>query len=777
MDVVEIFGQRLGKVEGTLNAKIESLKEHVNAGVTKSANNVVVTREAKIEAPKPLVFKGVHDAEEVENFFRHLENYFRHDKVRDDEAKINIAFKAEFKRQFFPNNVLYEARRKLRELKQTGSIHQAIVEAESLMDLRHDKLDKGNVKESKVNNVKGRGDRGKGKEIQQQYSKTQDPKKSSGHQGYGEKKAQAEKKGCYICGGPHDFRNYPDLKSLSAMVHERKEQPQGESLGTAQLGMIRLCGAVTKQAIQPTENGNQYVDLTINNKSARAMVDTGATHNFVTEAGAKRLELKLAPTNSHVKTVNSKLCRLSRGSRRGADIHGNHCKSRGRQEFSRDSAAVEKLLEKNKDVMPDELPKHLPPRREVDHKIELKPGAKPPTFALYHMEPPDLEDLKKQLKELLDVGHIHPSKAPFGAPVLFQKKKDGLLHLCIDYRALNKVIVKNEYPITLIDDFFDTLGQANGYSAKATPLTELIKKNKPWVWMEHCQNAFEGLKAAVIEEPVLALPDFAKTFEVHADASDFAIEGVLMLDKHPIAFESRNLNETERRYTVQEKEMTAIVHCSYMETLSARVEKKLTPKQDTWQDFLAEFDYTLEYKPCKGNVVADALSRKVELAAITSARWDIWEAIKEGMQLDLAAKQLIELANKVKTRQFWIEDGLLFTTGRRVYVPKFGDIRRRIIRESHDTMWAGHPGQRRIRALDKVEQQQPGGLLEPLPIVEHPWESVTNCRASMGERDYGLYQFPTEVRQLWLQNNFRLFNNLRLLNNLMLLNITPTTLG
>ncbi|XP_070031861.1 uncharacterized protein [Nicotiana tomentosiformis] len=252
-----------------MKAKIESLEENVSAGVTEAASNVVVTREAKIEAPKPPVFKGVRDAQEVENFLWHLENYFKHGKVKDDEAMINTAFKVEFKRQFFPNNVLYEARRKLRELKQTGSIRvyvkefttlmlqipnltnddllfhfmdglqnwakqelqrrqvanidQAIVETESLMDFRHDKHDKGKVKESKFNNVKGGGDRGKGKEIQQQYYKAQDSKKLSGRQGYAEKKAQAEKKGYYICGGPHSFRNCPDLKSLSAMVRERKE--------------------------------------------------------------------------------------------------------------------------------------------------------------------------------------------------------------------------------------------------------------------------------------------------------------------------------------------------------------------------------------------------------------------------------------------------------------------------------------------------------------------------------------------------------------------------
>lgn len=76
------------------------------------------------------------------------------------------------------------------------------------------------------------------------------------------------------------------------------------------------------------------------------------------------------------------------------------------------------------------------------------------------MAPPELEELRKQLTELLEAGHIRPSKAPFGAPVLFQKKKEGKLRLCIDYRALNKVTVKNKYLIPLIADLFDRLGQA-----------------------------------------------------------------------------------------------------------------------------------------------------------------------------------------------------------------------------------------------------------------------------------------------------------------------------
>ncbi|KAG8391561.1 hypothetical protein BUALT_Bualt01G0200400 [Buddleja alternifolia] len=94
-------------------------------------------------------------------------------------------------------------------------------------------------------------------------------------------------------------------------------------------------------------------------------------------------------------------------------------------------------------------------------------------------------------------------------------------------------------------------------------------------------------------------------------------------------------------------------------------QKKLSPKQARWQDFLAEFDYVLEYKPGKANVVADALSRKAELAAISLAKGNVHEKIKEGLEHDPMAQELMRLAKEGKTRQFWVEDGLLYTKGRR----------------------------------------------------------------------------------------------------------------
>ena len=82
----------------------------------------------------------------------------------------------------------------------------------------------------------------------------------------------------------------------------------------------------------------------------------------------------------------------------------------------------------------------------------------------YRMAPAELSELKEQLHELLDKGFIRPSTSPWGAPVLFVKKKDGSLRLCIDYRQLNKVTIKNKYPLPRIDDLFDQLQGAQYFS-------------------------------------------------------------------------------------------------------------------------------------------------------------------------------------------------------------------------------------------------------------------------------------------------------------------------
>ncbi|KAJ4728107.1 Retrotransposon protein, putative, Ty3-gypsy subclass [Melia azedarach] len=667
--------------------------------------------------------------------------------------------------------------------------------------------------------------------------------------------------------------------------------------------------------------GDEFIDrmlpFTFTNDGCMEFNDAGKLHKVPIE-------------RIHVGTKVLSALQVSKGVKRGEETYLTMVKEDGISPSSHNiPKEVQSILQQFSDVMPPELPKKLPPRREVDHAIELEPGAKPPAIGAYRMAPPELEELRRQLRELLDAGFVRPSKAPFGAPVLFQRKHDGSLRMCIDYRALNKVTIKNRYPIPRVDDLFDRLGHARwfskldlrsgywqvriaegdepkttcvtrygsyeflvmpfgltnapatfctlmnkifhpfldkfvvvylddivvyseslkehvehlrrvfqvlrenelyvkrekcsfaqeevmflghkisggriymdtakvraiqewkpptsvtelrsflglvnyyrrfiqGYSKRATPLTNLLKKKEVWEWTATCQDSFNDLKQAITEEPVLALPDYSKPFEVHTDASDYAIGGVLMQDGHPIAYESRKLNDTERRYPVHDKEMTAIIHClrvwrhyllggrfviktDNVATSYFQNQKKLSPKQARWQDFLAEFDYVMEYKPGRANVVADALSRKAEFASMSRPECNILERVKEGLNHDAFAKSLMELAQEGKTRRFWTQDGVLYTIGNRLYIPKWGNLRHELMKECHDSKWAGHPGIHRTMALledayywprmrddveayvktclvcqqDKVEQKQPAGLLQPLPVPEHPWECIT----------------------------------------------------
>ncbi|KAL8098129.1 hypothetical protein AgCh_031048 [Apium graveolens] len=115
------------------------------------------------------------------------------------------------------------------------------------------------------------------------------------------------------------------------------------------------------------------------------------------------------------------------------------------------------------DVFPEELP-GLPPDREAEFFIDLIPGAEPVSKAPYRMAPIEMKELAKQLQELLDKGVIRPSVSPWGAPVLFVKKKDGSMRLCIDYRELNKLTIKNKYLLPRINDLFDQLKGACYFS-------------------------------------------------------------------------------------------------------------------------------------------------------------------------------------------------------------------------------------------------------------------------------------------------------------------------
>jgi len=113
---------------------------------------------------------------------------------------------------------------------------------------------------------------------------------------------------------------------------------------------------------------------------------------------------------------------------------------------------------------PPDLPVGIPPQREVDHRINLLPGSTPPSRPAYRTSPADSAELKKQLDSLIEHGFVIPSTSPYGAPVLFVKKKDGSIRMCVDFRALNKITERNMSGLPRMDELFDRILGAKIFS-------------------------------------------------------------------------------------------------------------------------------------------------------------------------------------------------------------------------------------------------------------------------------------------------------------------------
>nr|GEY62135.1 putative reverse transcriptase domain-containing protein [Tanacetum cinerariifolium] len=154
-------------------------------------------------------------------------------------------------------------------------------------------------------------------------------------------------------------------------------------------------------------------------------------------------------------------------------------------------------------VFPEDLP-GLPLTRQVEFQIDLIPGIAPVAQVPYRLAPSEMKELSDQLKELSDKGFIRPSSSPWGAPVLFVKKKDGSLRMCIDYQELNKLTVKNRYPLPRIDDLFDQLQGSNHKSLQhILDQKELNKRQHRWLELLNdydCKIRYHPGKANVVAD-------------------------------------------------------------------------------------------------------------------------------------------------------------------------------------------------------------------------------------------------------------------------------------
>ena len=213
----------------------------------------------------------------------------------------------------------------------------------------------------------------------------------------------------------------------------------------------------------------------------------GATLSFVDEHARKHVLRKVAtglaipmppPSRSTLNLITSK--QLEKQYQQGMIESGYivfletvdaFCASLGHSISSVQSVSSDPLesvrraaLSPFKDVFPPDLPPGLPPSREVDHKIELIPGSSPPSRPTFRLSATELVELKTQLEGLVKAGFIRPSLSPYGAPILFVKKKDGTMRMCVDYRALNNITIKNSYPLPRVDELFDRLQGAKFFS-------------------------------------------------------------------------------------------------------------------------------------------------------------------------------------------------------------------------------------------------------------------------------------------------------------------------
>ncbi|XP_035541674.1 uncharacterized protein LOC118344675 [Juglans regia] len=332
-------------------------------------------------------------------------------------------------------------------------------------------------------------------------------------------------------------------------------------------------------------------------------------------------------------------------------------------------------------------PEGLPPPIKYDHKIVLKEGTQPIANRPYRYPYYQKTEIEKIVAELLKSGVVRPSMSPFSSPVLLVRKADGSWRLCVDYRALNKETVKAKFPIPVIDELLDELAGSvmfskldlrSGYHQVRVAVDDIPKTafqtheghyeflsrrkhlnhlKQVLSLLEHnslfakrsksrfvvgeieylghvinamgAKKAFEELKQAVSQPPMLRLPDFNSPFTIECDACGTGLGAVLMQAGQPISYMNKGLKGKALLLSTYEKELLALVTAvqkwrTYLlgqtfiiktdqEALKYLLEQRMgTKMQQKWVAKLMGYHFSIEYKKGKENKVADALSRRME---------------------------------------------------------------------------------------------------------------------------------------------------------------------
>jgi len=303
------------------------------------------------------------------------------------------------------------------------------------------------------------------------------------------------------------------------------------------------------------------------------------------------------------------------------------------------------------------------------------------------------------------------------------------------------------------------------FSTIASPLNELAKKDTPFVWGDRQQQAFDEIKDTLTQAPVLALPNFEKTFELECDAFGVGIGAVLLQEGHPIAYFSEKLNGPSLNYPTYDKELYALVcalhtwehylvskefviHTDHEALKYLKSQHKLDKRHAKWVEFLEQFPYIIKYNKGKSNVVVDALSRRYTLLAKLGSQILGFDNVCELYSQDpFFAPIYSNCLNKFQGG-FYISNGYLFKEAY-LCIP-CGSHRKLLIIEMREGGLIGHFGVSKTLAMLKEKffwphmkrdiqkhsascltclhdksSAMPTGMYTLLPVASTPWEDIS----------------------------------------------------
>ncbi|XP_073266436.1 uncharacterized protein [Populus alba] len=338
-----------------------------------------------------------------------------------------------------------------------------------------------------------------------------------------------------------------------------------------------------------------------------ALIDSGSTHNFISERLANALRIPVVPTTSFTVRVANGLdlvlgiqwlemlgfvvCNWKQLT---MEFQWNNqlMLLRGMGDEGIQLASISELtkaIHQHNAIFAIYIlkePTGLPPARGVDHCISLKDGTEPINVRQYRYAYYQKEEIEKQVQEMLNSGLIRHNTNPFSSSVLLVKKKDGTWRFCTDYRALNAATVKDRFPIPTVDDMLDELYGASYFTkldlrAGYHQTFDILHQHQFFVKANECafgkqeleylghiitnhgvkeaETAFLTLKQAMTTTPTLAMPNFKDVFTVETDASGDGIGAILSQQGKPIAFMSKALGVAKKSWSTYAKKMLAIL--------------------------------------------------------------------------------------------------------------------------------------------------------------------------------------------------------------------------